>query len=119
MKSYFRFMTSNTGRVLRFLVGVAILAWGYTSLVYPANVMAMLTGGIYAAFALFNISLFGLAFEYSMSGSRLIQEMDAEDGIPAEGRGRLSARMFHVLKYMPTHPKGWAVWKQNNFTLSH
>lgn len=115
MKSYFRFMTSAVGRALRFLLGAAIVAWGYANFGYPDKYVLMTIGAVYALFALGNVSLFGMAYVDSWSGRDIIAELNAMDGMPA--RRNLIHGMWHVLKTRPTHGLGWGVKK--NQTLAH
>lgn len=122
MNSYLRFMTSATGRALRFLIGAALLAWGYAEFVYPDNAVMMSIGGALVVAAAFDLSLFGLAVCDSVMGSD-VRFWLKQQAIPASGTRQLVRRALHEhiigkLSYDASHPKGWAVFR-NQYRLSH
>lgn len=126
MNSYFRFMTSVTGRVLRVMIGLALLAWGYSNFTYgdSGNAMLMTIGVVYALLGAANISLFGMMVGDSVLGREVRANVDALDGIPARPARPARMRPTHhehimgILNYAASHPKGWAVFR-NKYRLSH
>ncbi|PQJ12788.1 hypothetical protein CJD36_003300 [Flavipsychrobacter stenotrophus] len=79
MKSYFRFMASVAGRILRVLVGIGIFLLGFMGKPESANYMLMALGIAYALLALGNISLFAAGIGHSVSGHDLVTELEMED----------------------------------------
>lgn len=122
MNSYLRFMTSATGRALRFLIGAALLAWGYAEFTYPDNAVLMTVGGVIALLAALDISAFGLAVCDSVLGSD-VRYWLKETGMPANAPRMSLRRALHEhvigrLSYNAAHPLGWSVFR-NEYRLSH
>ncbi len=122
MNSYFRFMTSVTGRVLRVMIGLALFAWAYAN--YNGdNALSflMIVSMAYALLGALNISLLGMLVSESVMGRDVRAAIDAADGLPVKPARRSPTHHEHImgiLNYAASHPKGWAVFR-NKYRLSH
>jgi hypothetical protein len=79
MNSYFRFMASVAGRILRVLLGLGVCLLGYLGRPESANSLLMAVGIAYALLAIANMSLFAAGFGHSIGGHDLITELDMEE----------------------------------------
>lgn len=84
MKRFFRSMASLGWRWARGIIGLAIIAWGYSYYVYPANIILMIIGTVIFLLAALNISLLAPLFGFPLSGNKIIRKYGEEIGVPGE-----------------------------------
>jgi len=84
MKNFFMFMAGSTGRYIRGGIGFALIAWGYSSYQYPANVVLMVAGTVVLLAAVFNISILAPLFGYPLMGNRTGRKYGHIEGVPGE-----------------------------------
>jgi hypothetical protein len=66
-----RFINSPTGRVVRVVVGIALILWGYTRLGSSAGVVLIVVGLIPLVAGVFNLCLVSALLGGPISGSRM------------------------------------------------
>jgi len=64
-------MNSSTGRVTRILVGLALIAWGYTQLGNPFGIILILVGLIPLSAGLFDFCFISALLGGPLSGSKV------------------------------------------------
>lgn len=64
---FVKFMASTAGRVVRFVAGVALVAWGLTS----GLIWAWLIGLVVGAAGLFDFCIFAPLFKMPLSGKKI------------------------------------------------
>ena len=66
-----RFINSPTGRVLRLVVGVALILWGYARLGTSAGIVLIVVGLVPLVAGAFNLCLISALLGGPISGSRV------------------------------------------------
>jgi Inner membrane protein YgaP-like, transmembrane domain len=72
-----KFINSPTGRIARIVVGLALIAWGYTQRGAMAGVVLLIVGLIPLAAGLFNLCLVSALLGGPISGARLRKDKPA------------------------------------------
>ena len=73
MRSYFRFMSSSTGRWMRAIIGLALIIWGYG----PAdnsNMVLIAVGTLLMIAAVADWCILAPLFGYPLKGKKIIQK---------------------------------------------
>ncbi len=77
-------MAGTSARIIRGCAGFALMAWGYSYYVYPANMILIGAGTVILLAALFNFNLLATFFGYPLMGGKTVQKYGEIDGIPGE-----------------------------------
>jgi hypothetical protein len=71
MNAFFKFIASPTGRLVRILAGIALIAWGYLSLAGTTGIIVIVIGLVPLLAGLFDVCVFAPLFRLPFGGSAL------------------------------------------------
>ncbi len=71
MNPFCTFMASTTGRLIRIVAGIALIAWGLLGLTGTAGIVVIIIGAVPLVAGLFDICVFAPLFGCSLSGSKI------------------------------------------------
>lgn len=71
MNPFVTFMASNTGRIVRVVAGVALIAWGILSIGGAAGVIVAVIGAVPFLAGLFDFCVFAPLFGAPLSGPKI------------------------------------------------
>ncbi len=79
MKGFIKFMTNISGRIIRILIGLFLIAWGiYFSAITP-NWILIIIGIIPFSAGIFNFCLVAPLFGYSLNGDKARHQVDVSN----------------------------------------
>jgi len=71
MNSFCTFMASPTGRIIRFVAGIALIAWGLMGLGGTTGIIVAIVGGLPLVAGLFDFCVFAPLFGCPLSGPKI------------------------------------------------
>ncbi len=71
MNPFVSFMASGTGRLVRILAGLALIAWGWLGLHGAASIVVMVIGLLPLVAGLFDFCVFAPLFGAPLSGQKI------------------------------------------------
>lgn len=71
MNPFVAFMASTAGRIIRALVGIGFIAWGFLGLSGAVGVVVAVVGAVMLAAGAFDFCLFAPLFGNPLSGQRI------------------------------------------------
>lgn len=71
MNPFCTFMASTTGRIVRVLAGIALIAWGFLGLTGAARIIVIVVGAVPLLAGLFDFCVFAPLFSCPMSGPKI------------------------------------------------
>jgi hypothetical protein len=71
MNPFVSFMASTTGRIVRIIAGLALIAWGLAGLGGTAGILVAVVGAVPLAAGLFDFCLFAPLFGAPLSGPKI------------------------------------------------
>lgn len=71
MNPFVSFMASTTGRIIRIVAGIALIAWGLMGIQGTTGDVLAVVGAVPLAAGLFDFCVFAPLFGNPMSGSRI------------------------------------------------
>ncbi len=77
-------MAGTAGRIERGIIGLAILAWGYSHYAFPENIILMIVGMLVIFAAAGNWSMLAPLFGYPFNGGDIIAKYGELNGLPGE-----------------------------------
>ena len=74
MNPFIQFMASTTGRIVRVVAGIALVAWGILGLGGTAGIIVAVVGAVPLLAGLFDFCVFAPLFSCPLSGSKIRAE---------------------------------------------
>jgi len=71
MNAFVKFMASTSGRIVRILAGIALIAWGLLGLGGTTGIIVAVIGAVPFLAGVFDFCLFAPLFGNSMSGPKI------------------------------------------------
>lgn len=71
MNPFLKFMASTTGRIVRIVAGIALIAWGLMGLSGPAGYIIAVVGAVPLLAGLFDFCIFAPLFGAPLSGPKI------------------------------------------------
>ena len=71
MNPFVSFMASATGRVVRIVAGLALIAWGWFSLTGTTGIIVMVIGALPLVAGVFDFCIFAPLFGAPLSGPKI------------------------------------------------
>jgi hypothetical protein len=71
MNPFIKFMASTAGRIVRIVVGAALIAWGLLGLGVTAGIIVVVVGAIPLLAGLLDFCIFAPLFGAPLSGSKI------------------------------------------------
>lgn len=71
MNPFIKFMASTTGRIVRIVAGIALIAWGFLGLGGTAGVIVAVIGAVPLLAGLFDFCVFAPLFGAPLSGPKI------------------------------------------------
>ena len=71
MNSFVNFMASSTGRIVRIVAGIALIAWGLLGLGNTTGIVVAVIGAVPLVAGLFDFCIFAPLFGRPLSGPKI------------------------------------------------
>ena len=71
MNPFVSFMASNTGRIVRVVAGIALVAWGWLGLAGTTGIIVAVIGLVPLVAGIFDFCVFAPLFGAPLSGSKI------------------------------------------------
>ena len=71
MNPFVKFMSSTTGRIVRVVAGIALIAWGLAGITGTAGIIVAIVGAVPLLAGLFDFCVFAPLFGAPLSGPKI------------------------------------------------